>query len=451
SRRRHGVALWLGIWIAAALVQFFNNDILLVGFACSLGMLILFIMLENPDANIDRQAGCFHAHALSEYLRQSFMRQEPFGMISFSPVTKPEVNADSFEDILAFLKLHKNIKYFKNIYDEAVVVFREGYDCDAFIDEFGKYFGSSMKAYIVLLRNALPLNNTVNLLSVFEYMNRRIRSHANEYYAEISENTLSDYLRLSKMEDVIISAIANERIEIVLQPIYNVSLERFNSAEVLIRMKNDEGKYVSPSEFIPIAEETGIIVELGEIVFTKACEFLRDCRGKSGIDYLEINLSVVQCETPDLAERILAIMEEYGVNPDWINLEITETASTNMGKNFQANIQTLIDHGIKFSLDDFGKGESNLMYLVNVPVSIVKFDIDMTKAAYANPKAKYVMNYTVQMAHKLGMYTVAEGIESLLELEGMKETGIDYIQGYYFSRPLPPVDFMQFCESHLPA
>ena len=127
-----------------------------------------------------------------------------------------------------------------------------------------------------------------------------------------------------------------------------------------------------------------------------------------------------------------------------INLEITETASILVRKILVENMQILIRQGVSFSLDDFGNGQSNLNYIVDMPISIVKFDRDMSQAYFENKKAKFVMEAAMQMIHDMKLKIVSEGIETREQMETITELGIDYIQGYYFSKPIPEKEFLKF-------
>ena len=137
-------------------------------------------------------------------------------------------------------------------------------------------------------------------------------------------------------------------------------------------------------------------------------------------------------------------IEKYGIDPSLINLEITESASVTSRTVLLRNMEKLIDYGFTFSLDDFGKGQSNLMYVVEMPVSIIKLDYDMSKAFFSSPKAKQVVRAVVAMAHGMDLKLVAEGIETEEEIDGMNRECIDYIQGFYYSKPLPMPEFLSF-------
>jgi EAL domain-containing protein (putative c-di-GMP-specific phosphodiesterase class I) len=247
------------------------------------------------------------------------------------------------------------------------------------------------------------------------------------------------------MIDIIKSALIDDRVEVFYQPIYSFHDKKFVSAEALVRIRKADGSIIPPGLFIPVAEETGLIARIGERVFEKTCQFITENDiGQYGVEYIEVNLSVVQCENKALADMYIDIMEKYNVPPSFINLEITETASIVMRKILLENMAKLIDYGVSFSLDDFGNGESNLNYIVEMPVQIVKFDKDMTQAYFRNEKAKYVLQAASDMIQGLGLKVVAEGVETFSQLRELDRLGIDYIQGYYFSKPLEAGKYIEF-------
>ena len=141
-------------------------------------------------------------------------------------------------------------------------------------------------------------------------------------------------------------------------------------------------------------------------------------------------------------------MNAYHVDPKQINLEITESASSNAKKTLLDNMNILLDYGVSFSLDDFGTGQSNLNYIVDMPVSIVKFDRSMTQAYFENDKARYVMDAAMHMIHGMKLEIVSEGIETKEAFETMERLNIGYIQGYYFSKPLPQKEYLEFLKAH---
>ena len=196
---------------------------------------------------------------------------------------------------------------------------------------------------------------------------------------------------------------------------------------------------------IKASEDSGQIHRIGEIVFENVCRMINKYNiAEYGIEYIEINLSTVQCSDEKLEERYIRIMEKHSINPKFINLEITESATVEMKQTLLANMKKLITYGVTFSLDDFGTGQSNLNYIVEMPVQIVKFDREMTKSYFESHKGRFVMNAAMHMIQGMKLHIVSEGIETKEQLETMEELGIEYIQGFYFSKPLPLLKFIEF-------
>lgn len=249
------------------------------------------------------------------------------------------------------------------------------------------------------------------------------------------------------IEDEIKKAITDDRIMIYLQPIYSNTKKRFVSAEVLARIKREDGSLLMPSTFIPIAEQSGLIRDLEDVIIRKTCEFIYkyDLRAL-GLDYVEVNLSVKNGEKTDFAKKCKTMIAEYRIDPSLVNFEITETAVLSEKSRLLENMNQMIEHGFRFSLDDFGSGESNLNYIIDMPITIIKFDKTLTDAYKCNDKAKAVIKSVICMAHDMGIKIVSEGVETEDTFCNMNDIGIDYIQGFYFSKPLPVLEFVSFIE-----
>ena len=457
-RRGFAITLWMLIWIASATIQFVHSSLLIVGFASALGVLILFVLMENPEANLDRRLGCFNAYALAEYMKQCCEEKKELSVlvISFDNAGFSEGQGkDPYElmrNILRVMDHNDRIFAFKDISlslvltcENSEILMKTGQEIEeAFID-------------VELFRKTatLVLTDRISSFDDFEEIFRFVGYVWTYYGGErgklicATDTMMRAFREKHLIEQEITDALAEDRVEVFLQPIYSNNDHRFTSAEALVRIRKRDGSLLQPGRFIPLAEENGQILQLGERVFEKVCQFLqRTDVEKIGLHYVEINLSVIQCEKQDLAEQLIAMAEQYQISPDLINLEITETGSIRARKILLENMKKLIDYGFTFSLDDFGKGESNLMYVVEMPVSIVKLDMDMSKAFFQTPKAKQVVRAVIHMAHGMGLKMVAEGIETEQETAAICREGIDYIQGYYFSRPLPVDEFLDFLEAN---
>lgn len=458
KRRMVAICLWMAIWLVAAIIQFIINELLIVGFASALGMLILFVIIENPEANLDKKLGCFNSYALTEYVRSMLESGENFTVleISFGKLQAlEEYGVDMvmiMQKVLKSVKRHTDAMVFRNINSNFIVV---GNNSNK-LNELGKIVLDILSDYDVLHKEVMAtlvvqgnsFSDTNDLLHFLTFVRNRYGNDKNKVF-QADETIVTKYRERTLIESKIGEALEEDRVEVFFQPIYSNKENAFTSAEALVRIREKDGNLLPPGVFVPVAEQSGQIVELGDRVFEKVCEFLKDTDVKEyGLHYVEVNLSVIQCEMVDLADRLVSLIEKYNVEPSMINLEITETGSINAKAILEENMRKLIQYGFSFSLDDFGKGESNLMYVVEMPVSFVKLDYDMSKAYFTSKKAKHVVKAVVAMAHDMDMKLVAEGIETEEEVEHICEEGIDYIQGYFYSRPLPINEFLAFLHNN---
>ena len=209
--------------------------------------------------------------------------------------------------------------------------------------------------------------------------------------------------------------------------------------------------FVSPEEFIPIAEKEHLILQLEELILRKICSFIRAANLQElGVNYMEINLSGNQCVQADLAEQLQSLINEYNISPEFINFEVTETATIDNGDCLIRNMQELQSHGSTFALDDYGSGASNLKYLVEYPFEIVKLDksIVWTHFGATNSKTKAVLPLSVHMLREMKVRIVAEGVENAEQKEELERMGVQYLQGYYFSKPISEDEYIQFLKRY---
>ena len=201
---------------------------------------------------------------------------------------------------------------------------------------------------------------------------------------------------------------------------------------------------MSPSLFIPDAEQSGAILDIGDILLDKICAFLaRVDFEATGLSYVEVNLSVDQCVRPELAGEVLGLLDAHGVDPARINLEITETSATYSAQAIEENVRVLADAGLTLSLDDYGTGYSNITRTLALPFSLVKIDKSLADGI-GDPVTRTVLADTVAMMKSIGKQVLVEGVETADQVEALCAMGVDYVQGYYFARPLPEDAFLAF-------
>ena len=264
-------------------------------------------------------------------------------------------------------------------------------------------------------------------------------------YATLSISDLLAQDRDEQMLTAIRRALKDDSFQVYYQPIYSTSEKKIVAAEALIRLFDPEYGFISPEDMIKLAEREGYILEIGEKVFRAVCRFCSENHPeKLGIEYIEVNLSAVQCAKSKLAEQFIKIMKEYGIESKRINFEVTETAAMVTDSAVISNIHYFEKNGVKLSLDDFGTGYSNISYLYNIPFSIMKVDKAILWSADKNRKADLTLKNTFMMASKLGIKVVQEGVETEEQIKKLLAIGCDYFQGFYFSKPVSGKDFLAY-------
>ncbi len=461
-RRREAVCIWLLVWIVASQLQFMYTDILIVGYAGAIGIMVLYLKLENPETNLDRSTGLFNSGALYQYTKQFYVKEQDFSVLvlafgnSAYQNVQMEKRALARMEIIEYLLKLPDALVFKNAEDEYFVLFADLETATEGVRRLRSRFRSGwgvedtcmVRPYWLYLPHANVVDSAESLLYFIRYVRQNAKLFSETDFLCIEKDRVEQMYKECETKQLIMEAMEHDRVEVFYQPIFSTSERRITSAEALVRIRDREGNLVPPGVFIDIAEESGMILRLGEIVFEKVCQFIKRCPLEYfGLHYIEVNLSMVQCSYEDLAQDYIRIMERYQVAPANINLEITESASTNAKKTLLGNMAELMEYGVKFSLDDFGTGQSNLNYIVDMPVDLVKFDRSMTSSYFENGKARYVMEAAIHMIHGMNLEIVSEGIETAEQFRTMEELGISHIQGYYFSKPLPEEEFIQYLET----
>ena len=420
--------------------------------------------MEDPTSNIIRDTGLFNQDGLKQILKQRYQNDKPFVMLviilkqAFNDYDTENTHAESHENILQqlaqyFLDL-PGVLAFQNSEDEIMVLFEDnanGQKAWSLLEkrfEIGWTIGSTLvMPDWIYVPDCTIVKELNELLYLIRYARTNMKELADSNFLLVDSMLLEKIQEQKRISKILSDAMKENRVEVFFQPIYSCIEKRFTSAEALVRIRDKDGSYIPPGIFIPIAEQTGKIIYLGRLIFEQVCQFItkNDLR-QYGIHYIEINLSTVQCSHDYLAADFIRIMNEYGIDPSMINLEITETASLSEKRKLLNNMKLLMDYGAHFSLDDFGTGQSNLNYIIDMPVNIVKFDRELSNAYFNSGKAKYVMDAAIQMIHGMKLEIVSEGIETAEQYEIMENLGINYIQGYYFSKPLPQKEFLEFIQ-----
>ena len=461
------ISAMMPLLIVAIVIQFFYPTVIVEMFACAISALIISMTAQRPEEVIDTRTKQCNFNAYTEDVKRAFITEKNIAIIMLNVVNYPSIQTMfTYDSSVALLRTISNeITRVCRIY--------KGYYEIYYLDR-GRFrivlsHGNRKKATEIanILHAALKSNITINNLSIdilprFCVVNcpedisdfTTLMAFGNNFHesAKNSDTVLqaAELFRQEKFDvsnniDLIIEkGIQNNSFEVYYQPIYSIEKGKFSTAEALLRLKDDEYGFIPPNLFIPAAEKSGAIHKIGDFVLEEVCKFIGSKEFESlGLDYIEINLSVAQCMHSDLAEKILNTMKKYKIPSDKINLEITETAVSFGQNTLRSNLDKLTEAGVSFSLDDYGTGYSNMRRVVQLPLKIVKLDKSFVDEQ-DNPKMWIVVQNTVKMLKDMNMEIVVEGIETEKMVEQFTDLNCDYIQGYYYSKPIPKADFIDF-------
>lgn len=461
---RDSVVIWMIFWLIAAGIQFFFKHLLVVSFASCVALIIIYVNLENPALRIDKKTAKFNNEVLDECINELIEKKENYKLV-YMVLNNNSVDANAknlalitisnilstFADTKFSLRRNKYLTFRSELGFIIVIINAEANDFfieleKGFINtNYNELYGNVYNIKYLIVDRKEIINDYEKVKSLVHSILEKNLIPLNNERNYLNLKTAQEIDRIKEMEKTINYAIENDLVEVYYQPIYSKKHKRFTSAEALMRIKDKDGNIIYPGAFVEIAERNGTISKLGEMVFTNVCKFINENDiEKMGMEYIEVNLSVIQCGDSNLATRYIRIMKEYNINPKQINLEITETASSNLRSIMLDNMKKLINYGVTFSLDDFGMGNSNLNYIIEMPVEIVKFDKVLVDSYFNDSKAKLVVNKIIEMIKALELKLVLEGIEKKDILEQALNLNIDYIQGYYFSKPINRIDFLNF-------
>ncbi|MBR1722974.1 MAG: EAL domain-containing protein [Treponema sp.] len=257
----------------------------------------------------------------------------------------------------------------------------------------------------------------------------------------INEETIRKIEHSTLVKRAVEYAVEHDEVEMFLQPLVNTSDYKLVGAEALARIRDDKGNLVSPGLFIPIAEKNGRISMMGEQMFEKACKFIHDYDiDKMGISWINVNLSPIQFLRHDLNQRFSAMLEKYNVSADKIHLEITEATMIDYVL-LKKQIDLMQKTGFQFVLDDYGSGYSNVSRLKRCPFINIKLDMEIVQDYFKD--CDKILPALVHAFKQMNFTVTAEGVETFEMAESMKKIGCDFLQGFYFSKPLPVSEFVK--------
>lgn len=466
--KRYAIYSFAPLSLGAVVVQQVFPELLVEMFMTALCIMLIMFTLQKKEEVMEGTTGLWNRATFIRDVYRSFSGENEFTDISINisnlkllKKTIGFVQADKvLDEIAQFIKQYRPevdglyaardgrfdiLLYGKNRNKKEKIA-------ESLNREFKKPWmhdglGLSLIVYIAISECPADFRDKDDLLRFTDGFHKYVPFSGEILYA--SDLKEKKPLYRDELEKIIEQAWQENRFEVYYQPIYSTKTGSFRSAEALLRLHHEQYGFIPPDEFIPVAEANTSILKIGQFVLESVCKFIAENNlEEMGIEYIEVNLSTVQCIQSDMAEKIVETVGKYGIRPSQINLEITETATIYSPEIMRRNMELLKENGILFSLDDYGSGYSNINYLLNFPFSLIKLDKGIVCGKKENRKNWIAMKYSIEMLKEMGYLIVAEGVETRDMVEDLEEQGCQYLQGYYFSRPVPGESFLKFIREH---
>lgn len=455
-------------WITIGIVQSLNPAWLIESMGVSLMQLFIFLSIENPrEYNDGDVRGALNRHAFEQMLNERCENGKSFYIVTFtltnSELLKNSVGVDEVYRILSIAAANISKSLHSDFYHTAdnSISFIEKHKkcCEELISsDFDKLEFSTSSGMIVntsFRLSFIECPKYADSLDKITDLMTHVRSADNNSARSIvvvSEAVIDELNYLSGVERLLQKAVKNNGLEVYYQPIYSTKKKKFVSAEALVRLKDKETLgFISPEVFVPMAERMGLIAELGATVFESVCSFAKKYNVRQyGVEYIEVNISAVQSVDIYLPDYLLQCMGKYGISSDFFNFEITETAAVQAGELLDLNMSRLKSMGCGFSMDDFGTGYSNLSQMANTGFDIIKLDKSLIWPCFDEDSAhaRTILDSCIAMINGLGISIVAEGVETKEQVDMLTENGVEYLQGYYFAKPMNELDYLKFLQEN---
>ena len=449
----------LGVVLVAAVIQTIQPQYLLSGVAFTLSAMFAVVSVCDPDIKVDRVSKAFNDYAFIDYVNtQRFEKQrkyyiifdiESFGM--FSEKFGVVAANDLIYQVRKFIEgVNKKAYIFRVMSARFVILLRNKEEQEQMVtaikDRFDKPFNVKGHVVDITLNMLYFLNDGVftnsDMYNNFMTRTLAIVNFKEEACIELDATFLERISRDRRIKEILEECLRTKSgLYMVYQPIYDVNKKVFNHFEALIRLSNEELGFIGPAEFIPIAENFGLANDIDFFVLNETCAFLQRNPGISG---LEINISCAEFFN-NPSERFMKVINKYGIDPSRLVLEITETIAVKYPEKTKEFMRDLGQYGIQFAMDDFGSGYSNIARFITLPFSVAKLDKTLLE------ESKNVVLFfeaAISLFKNLNIPIVIEGVEQEKQLQLAKDKKIDYIQGFYFSKPLKEDDLLEFLKKN---
>lgn len=336
------------------------------------------------------------------------------------------LGGDEFVLVIQQFDSDEEVKNTIEMYEEALGEKMTIYGCDFYV--------SASFGYAMVPEDADNMDTVLSYADAAMQEVKRLSS--GNHILRFTQNMLKPE-RTLEIEGKIRDALKHDTIFFHLQPQYDMN-HKLRGFEALARMKDDEGNFISPGEFIPIAEKVGLIDKVDGMVYKKAAAFIGDLIQRTGAEItLSINVSVKHLMKNDFMDELKALIEESGIPSIRLEIEITESIMIESMDKAMSCIEEIRNMGVQIAIDDFGTGYSSLSYLNHFPANLLKIDKSFIDKMNSSDKSKQYVAAIISLGHSMGFEVISEGVEEDDQLDTLREIGCDFIQGYIWGKPLP--------------
>ena len=412
----------------------------------------------------DRLTGLFSREFFYEKVRER-LREDPEGEYSIvcSNIVNFKLYNDSFGVAEGDRLLRETADAMRRAVEPSGICGRFGADRFICLQESGKE-ARDRAAFDADQTESGKVRNVVMKWGVYEITDRSvpveqmcdranlavdsIKNQYNFHFAVYDDVLRGKLLREQAITEAMETALNEGQFVVYYQPKYSLNNDCMAGAEALVRWVHPELGFLSPGEFIPLFEKNGFITRLDRYVWENVCATLRLWREK-GYPQLSVSVNVSRADVyhTDLADTLLEIIRKYGVEPAQLHLELTESAYTENPAQILSTVEHLRELGFIIEMDDFGSGYSSLNMLNQMKLDILKLDMKFIRSETSKPMEQGILRFIVGLARWLNLSVVAKGVETREQLERLREIGCDYVQGYFFARPMPAGEFEKLLQA----
>ena len=305
------------------------------------------------------------------------------------------------------------------------------------------YLETAMGIYDILDNNLDVRNIIARATLAAKQCKGQYMIHEARYTEELRAKIIREQNIINEMEH----ALETGEFVVYFQPKYELDHCRPSGAEALVRWKKADGTIVSPGDFIPVFESNGFIIRLDYYVWDQVCRYIKNNLAHRGdSEVISVNVSRVNLYNPDFLESLVNLVEKYKIPPKYLHLELTESAFSDDARMIQNAVDYLHKAGFTILMDDFGSGYSSLNVLKDIDIDVLKIDMRFLSKGSSEERGEKILEAVIKMAKSLDMLVIAEGVEEEKQVKMLKRLGCDYIQGYYFAKPMPKKDYVKLLQ-----